>query len=195
LKVWGGRIGFESEESSGSLFWVDLPLSVQAAPDNVEQPSKPQKQAALPVPKLSKEKTVLYVEDNDANRALMELIVGRLPNVRLVVAKSGEEGLVFAEDNRPDLVLMDINLPGMSGIDTLKALRIMPNTKDVAVVAVSAAAMFRDVRKGKEAGFDEYVVKPFDIPEVQKVINRYLAETLERDEPLELDENLNALLI
>ena len=122
------------------------------------------------------EYTVLYIEDNPANMMLMERIVARLGDVELIPAHTAEIGIALAISKTPDLILMDINLPGMNGIEALGQLRATPKTSKAPVVAISAAAMPRDIERAEQAGFEGYLTKPID---VEKTIAK-IRELLER---------------
>jgi len=106
---------------------------------------------------------LLYVEDNPANLALVEALIARRPDLRLLSAADGNLGIEFARVYQPDLILMDINLPGISGIEALKILRKDPSTAHIPVIALSANAMPRDIGSGMEAGFLTYITKPIKV--------------------------------
>jgi CheY-like chemotaxis protein len=103
------------------------------------------------------------VEDNPANLMLVEQIIADHPQVRLLSAGDGNRGIALARAHHPDVILMDINLPGISGIEALKILRDDPSTAHIPVIAISANAMPRDIEKGLEAGFFHYLTKPIKI--------------------------------
>ena len=176
IELLGGHIGFESEEGKGSTFWVDVPISEK-------QGLNPTRLAiATPVGKTIEEScetasqyVVLYVEDNPDNMQLMELLIGQLANTKLLTAYNAELGLDIARSERPDLILMDINLPGMNGIEALQQLRNMVETKDIPVIAVTAAAMVTDLDAGLKAGFKDYITKPINVP----IFIRKIEETLD----------------
>src|SRR3970282_1196427 len=107
--------------------------------------------------------TLLYVEDNPANLKLVEQLIARRPTIRLLSAVNGNEGIQLARAHQPDVILMDINLPGISGIEALKILRDDRATAHTPVVALSANAMPRDIVKGLEAGFFSYLTKPIKV--------------------------------
>jgi len=109
---------------------------------------------------------MLYVEDNSSNLSLMESIVDCLPNLSMISATTAETGIELATDQQPDLILMDINLPGINGIEALKQLKKIERTKHIPVFAISADAMPTAIAHGKEAGFEQYLTKPIDIPKL-----------------------------
>ena len=110
-------------------------------------------------------RTLLYVEDNAANLKLVEHLIARRPDMRLLSALNGTLGIEMARRIQPDLILMDINLPGISGIQALKILREDPVTAHIPVLAISANAMVGDIQKGLKAGFFRYLTKPININE------------------------------
>jgi CheY-like chemotaxis protein len=118
---------------------------------------------------------VLYVEDNPANLSLVEQIIARQPDIELLTATTGLSGIEIARTSLPDVVLMDINLPDISGVEALRILRSDPTTAHIPVVAVSANAMPRDIKKGIEAGFFRYVTKPIRVAEFVDTLDAALA--------------------
>ncbi len=114
---------------------------------------------------------VLVVEDNPANLMLVEDLIARRPDIRLLSATDGTRGIDLARSERPDVILMDINLPGISGIRALKILAEDPTTAHIPVVALSANAMPRDIEKGLEAGFFRYLTKPIKVHEFMDTLD------------------------
>ena len=169
VEMMGGAIGVESTVGSGSVFWFDL--NAAAAPhlalDPGESPeiAQPQVQDGAPL------RTLLYVEDNPANLKLVEQLIARRPDMRLLSARDGNRGVELARAHRPDVILMDINLPGISGIEALKILREDAATAHIPVVALSANAMKRDIEKGLLAGFFRYLTKPIKIHEFMETLD------------------------
>ena len=117
---------------------------------------------------------ILYIEDNPANLQLMQAVIERLPDLTMISAPNAEFGLSLARDVIPDIILMDINLPGMDGISALDKLRDTDRTRSIPVIAVSAAAMPHEIERGKAAGFEEYITKPIKVQEVLKAISANL---------------------
>jgi len=120
---------------------------------------------------------LLYVEDNPTNLKLMERIASRVDGLSMISAHSAELGIELAKIRRPDVIILDINLPGMNGIDALKELRRSPKTRDIPVLALSAAATPKDIEKGIEAGFLHHLTKPIVVEEVLAPIHHALRST------------------
>lgn len=119
-------------------------------------------------------RTVLYVEDNPANLQLVEQLIARRPDIRLLNAVNGHLGIEMARAFQPEVILMDINLPGISGIEALKILREDTATAHIPVVAVSANAIPRDIAIGLEAGFFRYLTKPIRVNEFLNTLDAAL---------------------
>jgi PAS domain S-box-containing protein len=167
-----GVLGVESTVGVGSVFWCELlsaaapQLKIQSG--EAEVPVRPQLPAGTP------QRTLLYVEDNPANMNLIEQLIARRPDMRLLTAVNGTLGIEIARATRPQVILMDINLPGISGIEALKILREDPATAHIPVVALSANAMPRDIAKAMEAGFFRYLTKPIKVKEFMDTLNAAL---------------------
>ena len=104
----------------------------------------------------------------------MRELIGELPSIELVTAPSAEIGLELIHAHRPDVVIMDINLPGMSGFDAMQRLRESPETRDIPVIGLSAGALLRDTTRAKQAGFYRYLTKPVKVAELTKVLEDLL---------------------
>ena len=117
------------------------------------------------------------MEDNPANLLLIEKLIARRPDIRLLSAKDAERGIEMARSRRPDVILMDINLPGMSGIEALRMLASDAGTARIPVIALSANAMARDIEKGLEAGFFRYLTKPIKVDEFMKTLDAAMTAT------------------
>jgi len=167
-----GVLGVESTVGVGSVFWCEL-LAVEA-PQVVVQSSeeKPTSEALGNTDGV--QRTLLYVEDNPANMRLVEQLIARRPDIRLVTAVNGALGIELARTVLPSVILMDINLPGISGIEALRILRSDPATAHIPVVALSANAMPRDVATGLAAGFFRYLTKPIKLKEFMETLNAAL---------------------
>ncbi|MES2406771.1 MAG: ATP-binding protein [Pseudomonadota bacterium] len=175
IELMGGTIGVESTVGAGSEFWIELIrdtmpqfASGQLMPAGVIQA---QANAAL--------RTLLYVEDNPANLMLVEQIIASYPHLRILSARNGDLGVALAKLHLPDVILMDINLPGINGFQVLHLLRDNPVTAQIPVIALSANAMRHDIEQGLEAGFFRYLSKPIKLDEFMETLNMALelAET------------------
>ena len=120
-------------------------------------------------------KSVLYIEDNPANLRLVQQVLQCLPGLKMWSAPEPLLGLELAEEHIPDLILLDINLPGMDGYEVLKSLRGNDNTCRIPVIAISANAMPKDIKKGEEAGFDGYITKPVNVKELLATVESKLS--------------------
>ena len=169
----GGEISVESTIGVGSVFWIDLIAA--AAPQVVAGIAESTQIAQARVHNDAPLRTLLYVEDNQANLKLIEQLLARRPDMRLVSAADGHLGIEIARAFQPEVILMDINLPGISGIEALKILREDPATAHIPVVALSANAIPRDIVKGLKAGFFRYLTKPIKVNEVLNTLDEALA--------------------
>jgi len=169
VELMGGVISVTSVRGVGSEFRVEL---LQADAPQLElgvtdaaalQPAQLHNDAAL--------RTLLYVEDNPANLRLVEHLIARRPNMRLLSARDATLGIKLAREYQPEVILMDINLPGISGIGALKILRADPLTRHIPVVAISANAMPHDINRGYEAGFFRYLTKPIKVVEFMAAVD------------------------
>jgi len=172
IELMDGTIGFDSTEGKGSTFWLELPL---AEKQSVEVVRSVESEAKDTISEISNgdSKQVLYVEDNPANRRLMQSIFKRLPHT-LTMAESGEIGMQSALEHDFDLILMDINLPGIDGKEVTTQLRESEYYKNKAIIAVSAAAMSHNIQSA-EGLFDDYITKPVDIKELINLLNKHLS--------------------
>ena len=184
VELMNGEIGVESTVGKGSVFWIELNLADEpptaASAAETAMPARPQVQTDAPL------RTVLYVEDNPANLMLIKKLLARRGDIRLLSAENGERGIEIARASRPDVILMDINLPGISGIQALGMLRADPGTAHIPVVAISANAMPLDIEKGLAAGFFRYVTKPVNIGQLVGVLD--LALEFAQAEPAQADK-------
>jgi signal transduction histidine kinase/ActR/RegA family two-component response regulator len=158
VKLMGGSIGAESTVGVGSTFWVEFPVS--AAPQLVLVEGVAASVCITPAVKDQPLRHVLYVEDNPANLELVAQLVARRHDLRLLSATDGRLGVECARACRPDVILMDINLPGLSGTAAMKLLRADPTTAHIPVIALSSNAAPHDIQQGLQAGFFNYITKP-----------------------------------
>ncbi len=163
VELMGGTIGVESTVGVGSVFWIELNTATLTTLSHLDIERK----AAAPAGALtgSKVRTLLYVEDNPANLMLVKRLVERRSDLSLLSATNGIRGVEMAREARPDVILMDINLPGINGIEALRLLVSDPATTHIPVIALSANAMPHDIEKGLAAGFFRYLTKPIKVGE------------------------------
>jgi CheY-like chemotaxis protein len=168
-----GGVGFRSVAGDGSQFWVDVPIH-ESAPRSSKKP-------VVTASALSDRilggarRTILYVEDNPANVTFMRDLLSAFENLDLLTASTAEIGIELAHAHLPEVILMDINLPGMSGLDALRALRAVPETRDIPVIALTAAASERDRQRGVEAGFYRYITKPVMVEDLVNALEALLS--------------------
>lgn len=172
-EAMGGSLNAKSIENEGSTFTLKLPGARLDAQTVVASPVQPLMRPLIP----GRDAVVLYVEDNPSNVALMRHVVSALGSIRLHVAETGETGLALARDLGPDIIILDINLPDMSGFDVKVRLDADPLTQDIPVMALSASAMPRDVKQGRAAGFVDYMTKPFDIAALARALQKAVDDT------------------
>jgi PAS domain S-box-containing protein len=178
VELMGGSIGVESQPGEGSTFWIELPGGTLIPAQPCAQKDVPDKTeitpASMPLSVPEHEHTVLYIEDNPANLRLVTKLLGRLGNIHMWSAHEPMLGLDLVVEHKPDLILLDINLPGMDGFEVLKHLRQREATRNTPVIAISANAMPSDIEKGLEAGFDDYVTKPIDVDALLRAVDSKL---------------------
>ncbi|MDP3617555.1 MAG: ATP-binding protein, partial [Rhodoferax sp.] len=169
VELMGGEIGAESSVGTGSVFWIELNLAPE--PQLALEADEPFELLATLAQPGAALRTLLYVEDNRANMQLVEQLIARRPDMRLLSAGDGIRGIMLARIHQPDVILMDINLPGINGIQALKILREDPVTAHIPVLALSANAMPRDIEKGLAAGFFRYLTKPIKVTEFMEALD------------------------
>jgi CheY-like chemotaxis protein len=168
VEIMGGTIGSESTVGVGSEFWIELDRVVISQPTAL---------IGFPDELVSQHKndaasyTMLYVEDNPASLMLVEHIIGDYPHIRMLSAFDGIRAIAIAQEQLPDIILMDINLPNISGIETMTLLREDPATKHIPIIALSANAMPLDINIGLEAGFSSYITKPIKNTELLEALD------------------------
>lgn len=164
VEAMHGHIGVDSTPEVGSRFWFELPMLEPG--EDEEAPVVISSDHDTP----SVSGTLLYVEDEPSNILLMKEIVKQFPDIDLTVAQNGEDGRRKAHAIKPDLILMDIELPDMSGIQVMQHLRASATTAGIPVIAISANATDNDIKTGLEAGFTKYLTKPINIPTINEAI-------------------------
>jgi PAS domain S-box-containing protein len=178
VELMGGMIGVESGVGIGTVFWVELDAATAPtlALDSLDDVAL---QRRTELRKGAEQPTLLYVEDNPANLALVEQLIARRGDLKLLTAIDGHIGIELARAYLPDVILMDINLPGISGYGALKILNEDPATAHIPVLALSANAVPRDIEKGLEAGFFRYLTKPIRVREFMDALDVALRHAAE----------------
>jgi len=172
VELMGAEIGMHSEVGVGSTFWVRLDRADAASAIASPEPPSPEATALAAPPAVTK--LVLYIEDDPVNLMLMEAVFASRPGLQLVGAALPERGLQLARSERVDLILLDIQLPGIDGYEVLRRLRADESTRAIPVIAVSANAMPADIERGLAAGFLDYLTKPLDMPQLLQAVHQAL---------------------
>ncbi len=167
-----GGIGLESEVGKGARFYLDLPIGEKMKP-RIDKADTGIDEPELKSP--GRQHLVLYVEDDDVNIELMRMILERRDDIHMLSAKRVKEGIELARSRKPDLILMDISMPDMNGIEALNLLKKYEKTRDIPVVTVSGRALKHEVEEGRTAGFADYITKPIDMEWFFRVLDRFLA--------------------
>jgi CheY-like chemotaxis protein len=178
VEAMGGRIGVHSTVGEGSRFYFDLPAAEVDDHSGLSQLAEPAEEYHVMhddervTSRASRQ--VLYVEDNTANVRLMEEILAQLPDISLLTAPDARLGIELARAHVPDLLLLDVHLPGMSGLELLRHLRADPATSGIPAIALSADAMQADIDQAIAAGFERYVTKPINIVELLRAVEEFV---------------------
>ncbi|RDH84469.1 MAG: hypothetical protein DIZ80_03035 [endosymbiont of Galathealinum brachiosum] len=170
IEAMNGNINFKSKLNQGSSFCIELPKADKTKITKHSEINNTTNSKLHP----ENTSTLLYVEDNPQSLKLMEKLVTSLTYIKMISATNAEEGVKIATDKQPDIIIMDINLPGISGIDALKLLKQNNKTKNIPVIALSAAATQRDINQGMESGFCCYLTKPVNVEEITIELNSIL---------------------
>ena len=172
VEMMNGKLDFKSAEGVGTEFWIDLPL----ASEWNETQHTIIKSVSFQLTKLAfhEHKKILYIEDNPTNILLLEQFFAQHNNINLDIAEEPFVGIYKARSGLPDLIILDINLPGMDGFEVLDVLKNDVLTKNIPVIGLSANAMPYDVERGIKSGFNEYLTKPVDINRLIKTLNQFL---------------------
>jgi CheY-like chemotaxis protein len=167
-----GRVGFNSVAGKGSAFWIELPVDRTgiSSADLLSVAETPRPFCDAGGPRFR----VVYVEDNPSSAALMQDLMAGVEQLELMIASSAERGLDLVREHQPHVVLMDVNLPGLNGIEAAQRLHECPETRHIPVIGLSAAAMVRDSELVKEGGFYRYLTKPLKIDELFQVLDDLL---------------------
>jgi CheY-like chemotaxis protein/anti-sigma regulatory factor (Ser/Thr protein kinase) len=174
VEMMQGSIGVQSTVGVGSMFWVELNLAATAQLPIVADEAMVSQQA--PDQHIGRRHTVLYIDENKANRELIEEMLARRPDLHLLSAPNGLQGIALARSARPDVILTDIRLPGASGLQVRKTLLEDPVTRQIPMLAISANAMPGDIEKGLAAGFLSYLTKPFKVSTLMQALDLAIAQ-------------------
>lgn len=174
VEVMNGKIGVDSTAGVGTVFWIELVVCDQPPVATAKDDHEPSLQ--IQVENEAPSRTVLYVEDNPANLKLVEMLFTRRPDLCLLTAGNGNLGVSLARAHLPDAIIMDINLPDISGVSALSILRKHSTTAHIPVIALSANANPRDIERGMEAGFFRYLTKPIKVDELMNTLDLALAD-------------------
>ena len=166
-EAMGGMIGVESIAGEGTTFWIEFPL------DRGDRPA-PIPDITVMTATLQNARTLLYIEDNLASLRLVQKSVVSQLGLTMLTAGNAELGVEMARTLQPDIILLDINLPGMNGFEALSILQQDKNTSSIPVIALTANAMERDIKMGLDAGFVDYLTKPVDIIQLVVLISNVL---------------------
>jgi PAS domain S-box-containing protein len=171
-ELMNGSVGFKSDVGTGSEFWIDLPIDPRPAADLPA--ARTAAGASPPVASGERRHAVVYVEDNPSNIAFMRELVEDIPSIELLTAPTAEIGLELIRGRLPKVVIMDINLPGISGFEAVKRLREWPETREIPVIGLSAAALARDTSRARDVGFYRYLTKPVKVDELTAALKHLL---------------------
>jgi signal transduction histidine kinase/ActR/RegA family two-component response regulator len=167
-ELMGGSLDLVTDEGRGSVFTLRMRHAGEPAAAPTAERAPPQ--AAAP----ARPKLVLYIEDNPSNVELLRGVLSLRPGLQLIDANEGLSGLALAHERQPDLIVVDIALPGMDGYQVCGHLRAHPDFATRPIIALSANAMQADIQKGRAAGFDAYLTKPLDVPVILAQIDQLL---------------------
>jgi signal transduction histidine kinase/ActR/RegA family two-component response regulator len=173
IEMMNGTIGFTSNPGEGSFFFIEVPISPKPPLvfDQIKEPSSPNELF------LNQEKTkkILYIDDISTNLRLVDRFLSRFPSLEFLSASNALDGIELAKTKVPDLILMDIHMPDMDGLTAFKELKSIEETQTIPIIAVTADAMDKDIKKAMDMGFKDYITKPIDFDKltisIDKAIN------------------------
>jgi PAS domain S-box-containing protein len=173
VEAMNGRIGAESTPGEGSTFWVELPLSHELPGARPARKPDAHRPGSNGVPHSAVPITLLCIEDNLSNLRLIQRILARRPEVNLISATLGSNGLALAREHLPDLLLLDIHLPDIAGEEILRQLRADPRTAQIPIIMVSADATLAQIERLRSAGANDYLTKPIDVRKLLALIDAF----------------------
>ncbi len=175
VQLMNGTVGFTSEQGVGSTFWIEFP-TIESQLNTMEK--EPSDNKFVDATDMNQDPShiasILYVEDMETNAELMSMFIKQEAGLELLLAATAQEGIEIAREKQPDLIIMDINLPGMDGFQALERLKSSHKTSHIPVVALSAEAMQSHINKGLEAGFLHYLTKPVKLDQLLVIIDEIL---------------------
>ena len=174
INLMDGKIGVASLPGQGTTFWLEINKSKESQKPLVQTNKTEDISTTVETALDERQKTILYIEDNPANLRLVEDIINNATSYSLISAHDASLGLKLIKTQNPDLILLDINLPGLDGYQIMAQLQADTVTKKIPVIALSANAMKSDIQKSKAAGFQEYLTKPIDVKKLISSIETYI---------------------
>ncbi|MEY4640043.1 MAG: hypothetical protein RLZZ227_37 [Pseudomonadota bacterium] len=172
-ELMGGTVGAESTMGEGSTFWIELKRATNPIPVLVQGAAQYLASSAG----RDMRKTVLYIEDNPANLIVLQELMSHRPDIRLLSALNGIDGVAVARAELPDAILLDMRLPDVHGLDVAAMLAANPETASIPLIAFTANAMPQDISKAMDAGFFHYLTKPINVDEMMRTLDRALGLT------------------
>ena len=173
IEAMDGEIGFDSQPGKGTLFFITLPLdkAVKVEDPDANETTEPPFAAFS---QRHQDKSLLYIEDNTANLQLLKSLIEGHSQIRFLSASDAESGILLAKMHLPDVIIMDIDLPGMSGLQATRVLGKDKVTRHIPVIALSAAVTDKDISEAQDVGFVEYLAKPFEVEAVFNLLDKVL---------------------